>query len=82
MLSASCGVLVTVTASVKLTVTVTTSSTLSVLFCMPVALLMARSETVGAVVSTVTAVVILATAVPVCTLPAASVSRIWMALAA
>ncbi len=56
-------------------------------FVMPSVLLapvsvMLNVPMVGAVVSTVTAVVILAMVAPDCTLPALSVSRIWIALAA
>ena len=52
MLSASCGVPVTVIASFIVTVTLTTSPALSVLFWIPVALVIASLLTVGAVVST------------------------------
>ena len=51
MVSASCGVPVTVTTSLKVTVAVTTSPALSVLLCAPVAPVMATALTVGACVS-------------------------------
>ena len=52
MFSASCGVPVTVTASLIVTVTLTTSPAFSVLFWMPVAPVIATELTVGEVVST------------------------------
>ena len=51
MLSPKVGVPVTVVASLMVTVTLTTSPTLSLLFWMPVALVMATLLTVGPVAS-------------------------------